>query len=229
MIENMTLPRRRSALICAGLAVCLLLSHAAAVEARPRWSCKPRSANHASCCGDKIKLSQVLGQCDVAAYPGKRRSLKKSVSFTLTATPNPARSGQKVTVKATFKNLTRKPVDLYFVGHAGPMLRLSVKAKDGASVYPPPGKAPRGALLPRPGPPYPVRIRLSAGGEAVHQAKWKVQRWAWGDGAGPGPGRPAMAGAGPLKPGKYKISMSTMFAHEGFGLPRPEVTLTVEK
>ena len=152
---------------CGFFAVLVALLYCPEVLAQPRWSCTPRSKNHASCCGKHIKLSQVLGQCDVAKMP-KRRSLKKKVAFAMTVSPGPARNGQTVTVTAEFKNLTKRPVDLHFIGHSGPMLILKVSAEDGASVYPPPGPVPKAALLPRPGPPYPVRIRLAAAEVPLH-------------------------------------------------------------
>lgn len=208
-------------------AAAVLLCSSSGALAQLKWSCKPRSANHASCCGKHIKLAQALGQCDESVAPG-RRSLDKKVKFSMTVSPGPARSGQTVTVTAEFKNLTRRALDLHFVGHGGPMLDLKVTAEDDASVFPPPGPTPRHALLPMPGAPYPVRIRLEAGGKAVHEERWKVQAWEWGTKGGT-PVRPPMRAGGKLKGGKYKISMRTMFDHDGHKLDKPEVWLTVKE
>jgi hypothetical protein len=161
------------------------------------------------CGGKQVPIDLVMGrrECETKCQVG---GPLKGIEGRLEVSAARVAAGGEVKLRAVFRNTTREVVVLPFVWHAGPMNPITVLDARGRPVEvegkrPAPGAAGGGM----PGPPYPVCLRLAAGGEATLDLLWRAVRWRYGEGHGP-LGAPNQDVAGPLPKGRYQLRLVTM-------------------
>jgi hypothetical protein len=158
------------------------------------------------------------------------RDLSGVLDARIIVDPERVKSGEKVSVRLSIRNLGKSPIELAFVAHEGPMMDLAVSRPDSDErVYPPPNPP----MISRPGPPYAIGLALMPEGEILHEVEWVAARYTWildGESPTPIPLRgydSAVRPVGPLHSGRYAIRINAMFHYAGYGIEDPVGLLEV--